>query len=58
VFEAGQQVEDNQETKITYKCCGLRMYSTSSINDTTIIDIFDSDFGKMKFDTNSFERLA
>lgn len=55
VFHEDKQVEYEQEKYIDYVCCSERMYNT---NDDETIDIWDTNYGKMKFDLNTFARLA
>lgn len=55
VFLEGNQVEYNQEQIVPYQCCSNKLILS---HDDDTVDVWDASFGRMKFDMNTFDRIA
>jgi hypothetical protein len=58
IFDKGINVYESVSARKAFLCCGNRLYLTYNENNTPMIDVLDTDFGIMKFDLDTFERLA
>jgi hypothetical protein len=58
LFYKGIMIHESVSVQESYLCCGNKIYLTYNENNTAMIDVLDTDFGRMKFDLDTFERLA